>query len=350
MEENNRRTFLKNSIKFTLTASILSDVTFSGCMEIAENEYIMTVNGKIKPPEIGFTLSHEHVLVDFAGADQYNLEKWNHNEVIRVVVPYIKEIMDLGCKTLVECTPNYIGRDPILLRKISDKTGINILTNTGYYGASDNKYIPGSAFSADAQQLAELWIKEFESGIDNTGIKPGFIKIGVSPGSLSDLHRKIVTAAGIAHLETGLSIASHTGPALPAFEEIELLKSVGVLPEAFIWVHAQNEKDHSKRIEAARSGAWVSIDGLNKDNVSLYTGWLSDFKSNGLLNQVLVSHDAGWYSPGEPNGGKFTPYTSIFKHLIPELRDKGFSNKDVNTVFIKNPAEAFSIKVRKAYR
>ena len=206
--------------------------------------------------------------------------------------------MDLGCKTLVECTPNYIGRDPLLLKKISDKTGINILTNTGYYGASDNKYIPQNAYSASYNELAELWISEFESGIEGTGIKPGFLKIGVAPGSLSDLHRKIVTAAGITHLETGLSIASHTGPAVPAFEEIELLMSIGVLPEAFIWVHAQNEKDHSRHLKAARLGAWVSFDGLNENNAIQYVKWLTEFKNQGLLGKVLVSHDAGWFTAG----------------------------------------------------
>ena len=345
--KSNRRAFIKKSTKFALCSAVLSELPLSGCSDEPNDGYINTVNGKIKASEIGFTLSHEHVLVDFSGADAYDPEKWIDDDVIRIVVPYIEEIMDLGCRTLVECTPNYIGRDPILLKKISDKTGINILTNTGYYGASDNKYIPQSAYSASYNELAELWINEFESGIEDTGIKPGFLKIGVTPGSLSDLHRKIVTAAGITHLETGLSIASHTGPAVPAFEEIELLKSIGILPGAFIWVHAQNEKDHSRHLEAAGLGAWVSFDGLNENNTMQYVEWLTEFKNQGLLGQALVSHDAGWYSPGEPDGGDFTPYTSIFKYLIPELKRKRFSDEEINTLFVKNPAEAFSIKVRK---
>lgn len=346
--KSNRRAFIKKSMKFALGSAILSELPLSGCTDDSNDGYIITVNGKIKASEIGFTLSHEHVLVDFSGADTYDPEKWIDDDVIRIVIPYIEEIMDLGCKTLVECTPNYIGRDPLLLKMISDKTGINILTNTGYYGASDNKYIPQNAYSASYNELAELWISEFESGIEGTGIKPGFLKIGVAPGSLSDLHRKIVTAAGITHLETGLSIASHTGPAVPAFEEIELIKSIGVLPEAFIWVHAQNEKDHSRHLKAARLGAWVSFDGLNENNAIQYVEWLTEFKNQGLLGQVLVSHDAGWYSPGEPDGGDFTPYTSIFKYLIPVLKSKGFSDEEINTLFEKNPAEAFSVKVRKA--
>ena len=343
---NSRRLFIKNSLKFSVAGSILPGLAQWGCEDDPESDYIITVKGRMSANDIGFTLSHEHVLVDFSGADQYDPDKWDDDDVLRVVVPYIEEIQDLGCKTLVECTPVYIGRDPALLKRIADKTGINIVTNTGYYGASDNKYIPQSAYSALDTELADLWISEFESGIDGTGIRPGFMKIGVTPGRLSDLHQKIVSAACYTHLETGLTIASHTGPALPAFEELDILKSFGVSPNAFIWVHAQNEKDHSKHIEAARMGAWVSFDGFNKENANQYAQWLISFKNNGLLNRVLVSHDAGWYSPGEPDGGNFTPYTSIFKYLLPELEEKDFSTEDINLIFKRNPAKAFSVKIR----
>ena len=33
-------------------------------------------------------------------------------------------------------------------------------------------------------------------------LKPGFIKIGVDPGSLSELHIKLITAAAMTHLKT----------------------------------------------------------------------------------------------------------------------------------------------------
>lgn len=62
---------------------------------------------------------------------------------------------------------------------------------------------------------------EWEHGIGKTDIRPRFIKIGVDPGSLSPIDRKLVQAACRAHLETGLTIAVHTGPARPAFEELE---------------------------------------------------------------------------------------------------------------------------------
>lgn len=57
------------------------------------------------------------------------------------------------------------------------------------------------------------------------------------------------------HLRTGLTICSHTGPAVAAFEELEELKRVGVHPSAFVWVHAQNESNKNLYTQAAQMGA-----------------------------------------------------------------------------------------------
>jgi predicted metal-dependent phosphotriesterase family hydrolase len=61
-------------------------------------------------------------------------------------------------KTFFDCTPAYLGRDPLQLRELSEKTGIQILINTGYFGARDNLFIPPSAFDATAEDIARAWI------------------------------------------------------------------------------------------------------------------------------------------------------------------------------------------------
>ena len=66
-----------------------------------------------------------------------------------------------------------------------------------------------------------------------------------------------------------------------------------------------------------------------------------------MLNKVLISHDAGWYKPQEKNGGSFTGYINIFTELIPLLKKKGFTDNDMQQLLVKNPAEAFAIRVRK---
>jgi phosphotriesterase-related protein len=156
-----------------------------------------------------------------------------------------------------------------------------------------------------------------------------------------------VEAAAMTHLQTGLTIASHTGGAIPAFEEIHVLREKGVDPSAFIWVHAQMESDPENWIKAAGQGTWISLDGVSADKTGDYVHWLKELKNRGLLKKVLVSHDAGWYTPGQPNGGAIRGYADVFQHLIPALRQDGFNDKDVDQIFVRNPATAFRIKIRK---
>ena len=308
---------------------------------------IMTVNGPVPAWEMGVTLTHEHILVDFIGADSITDNRWDDQKVIERVLPYMMRIRTLGCRTFVECTPAFLGRDPLLLKYLSDKCGMNIITNTGYYGAGNDKYLPEFAFAESADQLSERWITEWYKGIGGTGIRPGFIKIGVGSGTLSELHKKLVMAAARTHLQTGGIIASHTGPAIPAFEELNILKEEGVSPEAFIWVHAQNEKDLNNHIKAAKMGAWIGLDGLNDNNTEAYVRMIKNLKDNNLLNKVLLSHDAGWYHPGEKNGGDFRGFTTLFEKLVPLLRKQGFSRKDINQLIVINPQEAFTVRIRK---
>ncbi|MBE9464690.1 phosphotriesterase [Dyadobacter subterraneus] len=307
---------------------------------------INTVTGEINASDLGKTLIHEHILVDFIGADKINPNRWDHQKVIDKVLPYLLEAKNHGIKTLVECTPAYLGRDVSLLKKLSGLSGLNILTNTGFYGASDNKYLPEFAFKETAEQLASRWITEFKNGIDGTGIKPGFIKIGVNSGSLSPIHQKLVRAAAITHLETGLTIYSHTGPSLPAFEGIEILKKEGVHPEAFVWVHASSSEDDDF-LKAAKMGAWISLDGISGENLEKNAVLIELMKNNNLLNKVLISHDGGWYKPGEENGGTFTGFTTISDKFLPLLKTKGFTDSELDQLLIKNPASALKIRKRK---
>jgi phosphotriesterase-related protein len=313
-----------------------------------EQPKINTVTGEIPSSEIGKTLHHEHLLVDFIGADSTGYHRWNRDSVTEKALPYLLEIKNLGYKTLVECTPAYLGRDPLLLKQLSEKSGIQIITNTGYYSAVGGKFIPKHGFTETAQQLADRWIDEAKNGIEGTGIYPGFIKIAVEREPLQEINRKVVEAACIAHKATGLTIMSHTGLAVPAFQELEILKQYEVSPSAFVWTHANNEKDRSKMLEAAKMGVWIAFDKFEQNETENFAEFAVLMKKEGLLNRLLFSHDAGWYDPMKPGGGTFRDFTAIEKYLIPALKEKGLSETEITQLFELNPAEAFTVKIRLA--
>ncbi len=311
-------------------------------------DIVITVTGEIRPDQLGLTLSHEHVLVDFIGAGLSEPPRYNADEAFNVILPYMQEIKNLGVSTFVECTPKYLGRDPLLLKRLSEETGIHFITNTGFYGAVGNKFIPEPVMNMPAEAISAFWIAEFQQGINGTGVRPGFIKIGVERGELSDFHRTLVRAAALAHKATGLTIKSHTGKALPAFQQLEILRNEGVKADAFIWTHAHNEKVLENHVEAAKMGAWISLDGFwgGSEKAAEITEMVVNLKRHNCLHRILLSQDAGWYDPDKPAGENYQPHTPLFRELIPALNEAGITDADLNTILAKNPGKAFTVRKR----
>lgn len=317
---------------------------------------IMTVLGPIAPEQLAVTLSHEHCVVDFLGAEKSKTLRHDAEDAFTTILPHLKQLKERGCQSVVECTPHYIGRDVRLLKRLAGATGLNILTNTGYYGAAGNNFLPRHAFTESAPQLGARWLAEWRDGIDGSGVRPGFLKLGVGNGRLPDIHAKLLRAAAQVHLRSGLIIAVHTGNGEAALDEVRILREEGVAPAALIWVHAQN--DPAKHLEMAKLGAWVSLDGYSASEKSRerYKKFLLELKQEKLLWRVLLSHDHFWSVESEGgrgslkihSGGAANAYESIFTQLLPDLRLVGFDEDEVRQLTVKNPAEAFTIRVRKA--
>ncbi len=185
----------------------------------------------------GVSLTHEHIMSRF-GLDPVYIAEYDKESLFAQVIPYLKEVKALGVNTIFDCTAAYFGRNVSLLKEISDSTGVEIITNTGFYGAASDKYVPESAIESSSEAIASGWIDEFENGINGTGIKPGFIKLAFDNGA-SELDLKLFTAGILTHLSTGLTMAVHTEKNLTGVEkQLMLLEEYEVSPSAWVWVHA----------------------------------------------------------------------------------------------------------------
>ncbi len=265
-------------------------------------------------------LSHEHILVDFIGAAQIRPGRYDPDEVFRIALPKLQEVRALGCRRLLECTPNFLGRDPKLLKRLAQAANMEIWTNTGLYGARDFIFLPDYAKTETAGQLARRWIAEARNGVD--GQRPRFIKIGVNRGPLHPLDRKLVEAAILTSKTSGLTIAVHTGDGRAALDQLEMVQASGLPARKWVWVHAQNEPDLAIHERVARAGGWVSLDGVSLRSAAWHLQAVKHLASKGLLQRVLISQDSGWYRVGELGGGRYNGYTFIYNEFLPRLEPK----------------------------
>jgi phosphotriesterase-related protein len=310
---------------------------------------IVTVNGEIAASRMGVTLPHEHVVFDLAMIDSIGPTRYNKDSVISKVLPMLEELKPYKVRTIVDGSPEFMGRDPKLLAELSKKTGINFITNTGWYAADSERHLPREIKDMSAEEIALIWIAEAQNGIGNTGIKPGVINIGISGAALSENDKKLVAAACITHLRTGLSIMSHTGPAEGAMAQLRILDKYGVDPSAFIWLHAMEEVSKGRVLTIAEKGVWVSFDGIMPDmEASVRISEMVKYmKTLRRLDHVLLSHDAVGYECDLPGGGKSRRYTELFDSFTLLMMSEGITKEELDMLMVKNPAEAFAVRVRK---
>lgn len=335
-----RREFIRG-LSTTALAGVTGLAAAPGSPAPRTGPRIMTVHGPLPADQLGPALTHEHVLVDFVGAAEIGPSRYDPDVAFRAALPHLRAARDQGYAALFECTPAFIGRDPLLLRRLSRETGMHLITNTGLYGAAKDRFVPAYAYEESAEQLAARWIREAREGIGDTGVFPGFIKIGVdNDDPLSAIDRKLVAAAGIAHRATGLAVAVHTGRG-PGLEVLDVLEAAGATPSAFIWVHAQNAPMDAMR-KAARRGAWISLDGLREGSADNHLRRCRALKEQDTFGRLLLSHDAGWYDVVNPER-PFRGYTFLVEAFVPALIRDGFAEEEIRKVLEAHPARAFGV-------
>ncbi|MBA7590605.1 Phosphotriesterase homology protein [subsurface metagenome] len=307
-----------------------------------EKPFVNTVTGRISPDEMGFTLPHEHIIVDWKGGDGKSRERYDPDEIYRVMLPYLYDIKEFGVQTFVDCSPQYFGRDVLVLKRLAKATGLHIVTCTGLY---EKSYAPRIAFDYPLERIADMFTGEILEGIEGTGIHAGFVKIAVSnTGPVTPNDEKIVTAACRTNKITGATIHSHTFQGTSALTQIDILERENVDPAAFVYMHAGFETDITFNIEAAKRGVWVEYDSIRADTSEKHLTNIRTLLDLGFENQLLLSQDRGWYTIGEAKGGNINPYTYFPEVFVPLLKEKGLDDKLIHKLTVMNPAKACSIQ------
>lgn len=318
---------------------------------ISYSQDIITVRGKVPVSELNSALPHEHVMTNFIGAAQEKIPVQVNKDHIKQLLPYYEHLKKEGINFIFECTPAYIGRDVKFLKELSIATGIHFVTNTGFYAAVDKKYLPEIFYKSDANAISKIWIDEFEYGIQGTGIRPGFIKIGFGKGPIDSIEQKLLHAAILTSKKTGLVIAAHTGDYASSLSQYNLIIKENLDPSKLIWVHSQNASNEERKT-LAEKGFWISLDGVSENHINDYAEFILYMKNNNLLHRLLISHDDGWrvlsngsYDRIEPfKNGNTNQYSTISQKLVPLLIQKGMSKMDIDQLMKINPTACFGIK------
>jgi phosphotriesterase-related protein len=305
--------------------------------------WLVTTQGSLLAEGLGVILPHEHIFTDLRGPTVAGYGQANPADVVRVMKPWLVAAHDKGVGVLIECTSIGVGRNVPIVDQVARESGLPVVVPTGVYGR-DN-FAPPEHRNMTEDELTALFIREIREGIDGTGIKAGFIKIATGSSAMTPLEEKFLRAAGRAARETGAAIASHTPVSSNTSRQIAILQSIDPAVR-FIWVHAQSENNRDMQRQMAARGVFIEFDSLgsNPGQDSTLIAAIKDLLAAGYGDRILLSHDAGWYQPGSPNGGTQRSYTYLIDTFIPKLRDAGVDDDTIRMITQTNPIRAFAFR------
>lgn len=321
---------------------------------------VNTVLGPVSASELGKTLIHEHFIFGYPGfAGDVTLGRVNREEALRVGIDVAERVKAHGVKTVLDPTPNECGRDPLLLKQISEQTGVQIICTTGYYyeGEGATAYFKMRFSITDGEkEIYEMFMKEITEGIGDTGIKAGAIKLASSKNAITDYERTFFKAAARAQQQTGVPIITHTQEGTMGPQQAELLVSAGADPKRVLIGHMCGNTDVVYHMNTLQYG--VNI-GFDRFGVQGFVGTPTDLARQatltGLLGlgygkQIMLSQDTVNFWLGRPvvwppelaeSMANYHP-THLFENIVPSLQKSGITDEQLHQLFVENPKSFFA--------
>jgi len=303
---------------------------------------LITSLGPKSSSELGMILPHEHIFVDLRTWDTPGYAQAEMQEVIQLMAPEMEKAKKAGVTAIVECSTVGVGRRADIDRAVSEAAGLPLVIPTGVYR---EPWIPDWVHNASEAELTDWMLSELQGQIEASGVQAGWIKLSAGDEGLTACETKILHAAASAGHETNAVIGSHTIRGRVVREELDLIEAMGYDVGRFIWIHTQAEPDFELHLEIARRGAWLEYDAIgNIDGQSdeYYLEHIQRLLEAGLGNQLLLSHDRGWYDPALPGGGTPKPYTYLIDQFLPQLRAVGVDEATIHQLTCINPFRAFA--------
>jgi phosphotriesterase-related protein len=304
---------------------------------------IQSAIGPLDTAELGFTLTHEHVVVGSPPIREQFPDLFSRETVLEVAVANLRQACDAGVRTIVDLTPITLGRDAALIREASQRSGMQIIVATGLYWFTDLY----AAFTPP-EQLVALFVRDIEQGILDTGVRAGVIKCATQP-DMNPLNEKVLRASAQAHRRTGVPIGTHTFVAnRTGLDQARVFREEGVDLGRVIIGHSDDSDDIDYLEAIIEAGAYLGMDriGIPRPRTSEQRAdMIAALIERGYVDRICLSHDSGVMEGyDEALKAERSPdwrYTFIPREFRSLLTERGVTDDQFEQMTTRNPQTIF---------
>jgi phosphotriesterase-related protein len=317
---------------------------------------VNTAGGAIAEADLGVTLMHEHVFIMTTEIMENYPEAWGdgaRREAEAIV--RLNELKSRGVDTIVDLTVVGLGRYLPRIARIAAATELNIVVATGLYTYNDVPMFfhyrgPGAPLGGP-EPMIEMFVRDIEQGIADTGIKAAILKCATDEPGVTPGVERVLRAVASAHRQTGVPISTHTHAASRrGLEQQAIFAEEGVDLTRVIIGHSGDTTDIGYLEELIGAGSYL---GMDRFGVDAFLGFeervatVATMCERGHADKMVLSHDASCYFDALPE--ETLPvalpnwhYLHIHNDVIPALKQRGVTDEQLTTMLVDNPRTIFS--------
>jgi phosphotriesterase-related protein len=308
---------------------------------------VETTGGPVDVDELGLTLIHEHFrATDEAGRFQFP-HLYDEQAEWDAAIADANAVKGHGVRTVVEPSAIFLSRDAAFSKRVADESGLNVVLATGIYTYD---YLPQFLANRDEDGIAAIFLHELEHGIQGTGIKPAFVKCAADAQGATPNVEKVHRAAARAAKQSGKPIMAHSHPASgTGLEQMRIFGEEGVDSTTVHIAHTGDTDDLDYIERLLETGCWIGMDRYGLDlflPTEQRNATVLALLEKGYAERMFLSQDycssIDWF-PLEvqeylkANEVPDWSMTFLFETVIPELKERGMSDNDLNQMMVENP-------------
>ncbi|AZG47071.1 phosphotriesterase family protein [Gordonia insulae] len=315
---------------------------------------VNTVTGPVDSAELGNVLVHEHVFVlgeEYRENYQYD---WDEEEKIAEAARDLRELKSLGMDTILDPTVLGLGRYIPRIQRIAEQIDLNIVVATGLYTYNDIPFQfhytgPGLLFDV-SEPLVTFFVKDLTEGIADTGVKAAFLKCAIEEQGLTPGVERVMRAVGQTSVQTGAPITVHTNPHTQSgLVAQQVLSEEGADLTKVVIGHSGDSTDLDYLMKLADAGSILGMDRFGLDVLLPFEDRINTVVAlveKGYADRMALAHDAScfidWFGPeAKRQAVPKWNYRHISEDVLPALRERGVSDKDIDTMLVDVPRRYF---------
>lgn len=286
---------------------------------------------------------HEHVFTRSPGVFEAWPHLWDRQAEIDNAVATLQELKRAGADTIVDLTTVDLGRDVEMVREVGLRVDLNIVVATGVWRNPPRYFQRGNP-----DPVADLFVRDIEQGIAETGVRAAIIKMATEP-TVDELNAVMLRAGARAHRRTGVPISTHHDVKTKCgLDQQDVFESEGVDLSRVVIGHSGDSDDIEYLVKIMERGSTIGMDRFGLDmflETERRVQTVATLCEMGYAGKMVLSHDTNCFMdtiPRERRGGMPNwNFLHISRDILPALRAKGVTAEQIRQMTVDNPRAIF---------